>query len=644
MNEEEEIRNIIWIDPKIQKEPEYDSFLNQLTAVGKYKIDTFYNIDDGLNKIFQIEFQESIIIIGGELINEFYTKLIKKGIKDLLIIPKIYFFSIDQKIINQIKQLNSKYSTLPFFNSNFVFSEFNKILEELKINHILKLFARNEKFIFQPINDKNELIFPINFPLFSSKPSDNEIKRFSNFIHEKYQNSKIDYLITQTLSSKVPLELLMKYWLRLYSFDEFSKELNDNLRSEIGNAFDVYVRFIYFGLKEGKIEPSANEKYYRGGKITDLEIDNINKLLKNKKKELPACICYSKIFLTFSLKEEVALELMNLNKTKLEKNEKLILLEIEKGENDLDKKKTTNVNLEKISKFPERKEILFFPFSCFEVFEIKNEIKFKYNFVRMKLKYLGKYQHLIPENKEKWEKIEYKSFTKDFTQSVICDSNELSQISEKNPDLVINLINARYKIGKENLNKDIQIINCEKDKKRIEEFEKICEIKLNGEKIKFSFTHKFDKEGEYRFKFIFNSELTNCSYLFSQCSNLFYVDFKNFQMNNVTNLSYMFSQCESLTKLDLSNLIGKKVENISFMFNECINLENINLHHFQPENKLDCRSLFSKCKNLNSIDLTLLKVKGSIKSEKMFEGISKNCKINCKDDNLLIIFKDQVKK
>ena len=642
MKEEEEIRNLIWIEPKIQNNEDYDSYLNQLKAVGKYTIQTFYDVEGGLKRIFQIEFEESIIILSGELINEFYTKLIKKGLKDLFIIPRIFIFSIEEKTINQIKS-KEKYLTLPFFNPNYIFSQFDKILEELNINHVLHLFARNEKFIFQSINDKNELIFPINFTLFASKPSDNEIKRFNNFIHYKYQNSKIDYLVNQTLSTKVPLELLMKYWIRLYSYNEFSEELNDNLRSEIGNAFDVYLRFIYYGVKEKKIESCSNKKYYRGGKLSTFEIDYINKLLQNKKENLPSCICYSKIFLIFSLDEQIALTLMALNQEKLEKNEKLVLLEIDKG-NEFDENKATNVDLSKLSKYQNRKEVLFFPFSCFEISEIKNEIKFKYNYTRIKLNYLGKYQKLIPEQIEKWENISYNSFVKDFTQSVICDKYELDKISEKNPEIIMNFITAKYRIGKENLNKEIQIINCDKDKKRIEELEKICQISLQGEKKKFSLTYKFDKEGEYTFKFIFNSSLTNCSYLFNQCSTLFFVNLKNFEMNKVTNLSYMFSQCNSLTELDLSNLIGNDVENMSFMFNGCNKLKSLNLHHFQPKNKVDCRSLFSKCTNLSTIDLTLFKIKGTIKSEKMFENVSKSCKINSNEEKLLLIFKDQTKK
>ena len=71
MKEEEEIRNLIWIEPKIQNNEDYDSYLNQLKAVGKYTIQTFYDVEGGLKRIFQIEFEESIIILSGELINEF---------------------------------------------------------------------------------------------------------------------------------------------------------------------------------------------------------------------------------------------------------------------------------------------------------------------------------------------------------------------------------------------------------------------------------------------------------------------------------------------------------------------------------------------------------------------------------------------
>ena len=90
--------------------------------------------------------------------------------------------------------------------------------KELKIDETLKYFSRNEKFIFDNVSSKEDLYLPMNFHKLITQPTAIEMKRFNNFLHEKYKESTIDYLLSQTITPKVPLELVIKYWLRLYSF------------------------------------------------------------------------------------------------------------------------------------------------------------------------------------------------------------------------------------------------------------------------------------------------------------------------------------------------------------------------------------------------------------------------------------------
>ena len=43
----------------------------------------------------------------------------------------------------------------------------------------------------------------------------------------------------------------------------------------------------------------------------------------------------------------------------------------------------------------------------------------------------------------------------------------------------------------------------------------------------------------------------------------------NFNTNNVTNMSYMFSECSSLKELNLTNFTTNKVKDMRSMFSEC---------------------------------------------------------------------------
>jgi hypothetical protein len=70
-------------------------------------------------------------------------------------------------------------------------------------------------------------------------------------------------------------------------------------------------------LQKEIISPFIDQKLYRGAKIKKDELEYINNSLKNKKDDLPGCLCYSKSFLSSSLDEEVAFCFMKKKKKNL---------------------------------------------------------------------------------------------------------------------------------------------------------------------------------------------------------------------------------------------------------------------------------------------------------------------------------------
>ena len=122
-----------------------------------------------------------------------------------------------------------------------------------------------------------------------------------------------------------------------------------------------------------------------------------------------------------------------------------------------------------------------------------------------------------------------------------------------------NYIIAEINIKESDLNSDIKIINSYEQYKRDINFEKReeeyenekelkenCEIKINDNKIKFSYFNQFKKAGKYTIKYLFKKNLINTGYIFGNCNSLTSINLSYFSTLNVTNMRYMFLHCNSL--------------------------------------------------------------------------------------------------
>jgi surface protein len=146
----------------------------------------------------------------------------------------------------------------------------------------------------------------------------------------------------------------------------------------------------------------------------------------------------------------------------------------------------------------------------------------------------------------------------------------------------INFIKGIYEIKKDDIGKDIQLINSKDDLGNIknEEIEKNIKIIINGEIESNILKYKFNKEGDYIIYFISYNELTNMSGMFYNCSLLKKLDLSSFNTNQVTNMSHMFYNCSSLKELNLSLFNTNQVTNMSSMFRYCFSLEKLDLSSF----------------------------------------------------------------
>ena len=187
-----------------------------------------------------------------------------------------------------------------------------------------------------------------------------------------------------------------------------------------------------------------------------------------------------------------------------------------------------------------------------------------------------------------------------------------------------NYITGEIYIDKNNINKDIRIINSYEQRKREGEIinkkndssdenekklKENCYIFINDNPIEFSYFYKFNKIGLYKIKYQFMENLTNTNDMFANCSFIKKLDFSNFNSEYVNNMCSMFYGCNKLEEINLSSFNTEKVVNMSYMFFGCESLKFIDFSNFNTKNVVDMGSFLSGCKSLTQVDFSNFDIK-----------------------------------
>ena len=193
------------------------------------------------------------------------------------------------------------------------------------------------------------------------------IDSYTKYLYDKYKNiPKINELFDPIISIiNIPIELLSKYYARLYTLEsQFYIIMNKGLRENKKDNYLPYIKVLFEGIKTKSFSPASKRKLFRGTKLLSKEIEKIKEYLKGKKEGLPGAIVFSKTFLSFTKDINIAEKF--LKNQKIDNEYKKVLFVLEK-ERNIDYSLLTHIDLEKISFFPCEREVLFLPFSSFEI-------------------------------------------------------------------------------------------------------------------------------------------------------------------------------------------------------------------------------------------------------------------------------------
>ena len=201
-----------------------------------------------------------------------------------------------------------------------------------------------------------------------------------------------------------------------------------------------------------------------------------------------------------------------------------------------------------------------------------------------------------------------------------------------------NEIIVKLKIEKEDINKDIYILNnlnYANSDGIIHEVDELKEINkentllfVDNKEVEYEKYIKFDKIGTHEIKIKLKINLINANCMFFGCKNIIDIDLSAFNTQNMINMKAMFSCCNNLENINFSSFDTKNVLNMSAMFYSCNNLTNINLSSFDTKNVTDIGCMFCGCNNLTKINLSSFETKNITNMGNIFDGCNNLTTIN----------------
>ena len=308
----ESLKYVIWIDKNIDN-PENQSYIRYFQNEKSIIFSKFNDVESSIKKLKDIYFNKTFIITSGLFYLDF-IKSYKNEFKNLYVFPKIIIFTSDSK-----RFLNKYSKGLPIndeiFNSGGVVDSFNLILYFLsKNNNFLKIsnipYLENRRnidieylknnFIFEYIQQKEELIVPLFFYRLINIPTNKEIYNFNLKLFKDYGshhsiNQLIEPLITKNNNLNFPYQIFCKYWLRAYTLEtDFYKNMNQDLKKGVYSIYSPFINSCYYSLYSHSLR-FYYKNLYRAGLISIEEIQTIQKYLKKKKSK------YSILYYVFKM-------------------------------------------------------------------------------------------------------------------------------------------------------------------------------------------------------------------------------------------------------------------------------------------------------------------------------------------------------
>lgn len=235
------------------------------------------------------------------------------------VVPKIIIFTKHKDPFLQLCKdsdikniLSNKYFVLggiqTYFDEIYSFLTTDSWRIRPKIEDIKFVGEESNEFTFEFIDSFETLLLPRFYRTIIKINSNDNFEELNQYLYNKYSNdSKIKSLLSQIEGiPSIPLEILCKYYARLYTFESnFYKDINRILRTkkmtclENDNLIKIilpYVKLLYEGLKLHCFPLKCKKKLYRFSLMSKSEKERLDEYLKKKKKASQQLFAFLKPF------------------------------------------------------------------------------------------------------------------------------------------------------------------------------------------------------------------------------------------------------------------------------------------------------------------------------------------------------------
>ena len=393
--------------------------INIENKLKSYKLYIINSIDECFNLIEKKYYFNCVYVITTENFCESFLSLLNNKIIYSVIIPLVF---CDDIFITSEKLM--KFESTPYFPAR-ICCDCDALIDYIKMDECNwkynlcmkpKEYICSSKEAYGYVFIDSVSLKDIAFSYSRGKiirekldiPSQN-IKQFQRFLITYYNESKNLIKPNQDKDYQISQNILALFYLRLYTNESsFYRNLNKDLSH---NRFELYQTFIflmYSLLRSNIISSFKKQKLYRCTMINRSELDRIEDSLG--KNQIP--LYYNKTFFSFTKEKNIALNFLKMTNSNNLYNI-LFILDICDNNNY----PVSNIDIDNISFYPNEKEVLFLPFSSFEIESIKNSSIKGISLKVVNLRYWDKYSNKIEEflnSKNEEEKTEF------FANSINC--------------------------------------------------------------------------------------------------------------------------------------------------------------------------------------------------------------------------------
>ena len=381
-----EIKDVIWIDKAVFNN-ENQGYKKIMEKKYGLIVREFNNAEKGIEAIKNAEIYSPIYIItSGSIYPEFY-KFFKAAVTYIKNLPvQIIFTSSTKNFLNQHsndeigKQIGKFYNlggvTDLFSQVEEFIQKTNKKLKDYKVSNLYE-YKKAQDFrglqTFTYLNKSESLYLPSFYKdiINHGNIQFNETSILINFMLNNFGNPKICELLKgMILFNGIPEPILSKFFARAYTLESsFYGIMNQNLMKKNYNVYSTYIKLLYKGIINNSYKPKTDCNLYRGTKLENFEIQILKNIIVQKKAYQEVPIIYSTSFLSFSTDNKIAKNLGSRRVASKANNTVIINLKPLKKDNEREILKT-NAFLNQISAFHSENEVLFFPFSSFELLSV----------------------------------------------------------------------------------------------------------------------------------------------------------------------------------------------------------------------------------------------------------------------------------